>query len=758
VAKLSFSRWLPHLIVPALVLLVGAVATVLTAVQLLDANDARDASRLRVEANQAVSALKQRMEGHSALLRGAAGLFAASDDVTAREFSTYVARLGLGSRYPGVLGIGYTARIEGDPAREALEARMKRQGIADFRVWPGGSRPVYTSIVYLSPLTGGNAAAIGYDMFTEPTRREAMVRAAATGDLAMSGAVTLVQENGLPQTGSQPQRGVLMFLPVAHPDGRGGVRLEGFAYSPLRAGDLLRPVFPANPDRLVDVEVYDGAPRATNLLFETERSAATPARLTAVRVMEVGGRPWSLVVRTRPAFEAASNRSLAYWTGILGAAVTLALTFAVLMQARAALLAEQARAELREVNAGLEDRVEARTSELRGEMVRREAAESQVRQMQKMEAIGQLTGGIAHDFNNMLAIVVGSLDMAKRRMAGTEDPRIGRYIDNAAEGARRAAVLTGRLLAFARRQRLDPEPLEVNRLMGGVTEFLGRSLGERIAVVTSLADDLWPVHADTAELENALLNLAVNARDAMPDGGSLTLETANVTAPVAGEPDGPTSGDYVAIRIRDTGVGMAPEVIERAFEPFFTTKEVGRGTGLGLSQVYGFVSQSGGQVTIRSEVGQGTTVAIYLPRWTGAVARAPLPPAGEAPLPRARAGEAVLVVEDEPDVRRLSVETLRELGYAVSEASDAAEALQSLAARPRADLLFTDIVMPGMNGLQLAEQARAALPTLKVLYTTGYARDASGAESVRSALLPKPFTIEQLARRVREALDEERAA
>ncbi|TAJ69981.1 MAG: response regulator [Phenylobacterium sp.] len=736
-----------------MVLVVGVVATLMTTLQLLDANDARDASRLRAEANQAVSALKQRMEGHSALLRGVAGLFAASEDVTTQEFSAYVGRLGLGSRYPGVLGIGYTARVEGEPARDALEARMKRQGVADFHVWPAGSRPVYTSIVYLSPPTGGNAAVIGYDMFTQATRREAMTRAATTGELAMSGPVTLVQESG-----GLPQRGLLIFLPVTGSDGRGGTGLRGFAYSPLRAGDLLRPVFPTNPERLVDVEVYDGAPRVQNLLFGTAGSAARPARLTATRVVKVAGRPWTLLVRTRPAFEAGSNRSLAYWTAVLGAAVTLALTFAVLMQARAALLAEQARAELREVNAGLEDRVEARTSELRGEMVRREAAESQVRQMQKMEAIGQLTGGIAHDFNNMLAIVVGSLDMAKRRMTGAEDPRIGRYIDNAAEGARRAAVLTGRLLAFARRQRLSPEPLDVNRLMGGLTELLGRSLGEPVDIETALADDLWPVHADAAELENALLNLAVNARDAMPDGGRLTLETANVTAPVGDDPGGPEAGEYVTIRIRDTGVGMEPDVIERAFEPFFTTKEVGRGTGLGLSQVYGFVSQSGGWVTIRSEVGKGSTVAIYLPRWTGAAAEAPPPEPVAGPLPRARDGETVLVVEDEAEVRQLSVETLRELGYAVAEASDADEALRWLSARPAADLLFTDIVMPGMDGLQLAEQARATLPALKVLYTTGYARDASGAERVRGALLPKPFTIEQLARRVRQALDEERAA
>lgn len=736
--------------VPLLVLLVGAIATLLTAAQLLDATTARDAARLHAEADQAVSALKQRMEGHSALLRGTAGLFAGSDDVNAEEFAAYVGELGLGSRYPGVLGIGYTAQIVGEGARDALVSRMRRAGDPGFRVWPPGRRPLYSSIVYLSPLTGVNAQAIGYDMFSEPIRREAMRRAAATGDLAMSGPVTLVQE----ATG-RPQPGVLMFLPVAAADGRGG-RVQGFVYSPLRAGDLLRPVFPTQAQRLVDIGVYDGAPRPDSLLFQTAPPDAHPARFTAARVVHVAGRPWTVVVRTRPAFEAGSNRALVYWTAGLGAAITLALTFAVLMQARAALFAEASRGELRAANAGLEDRVETRTAELRGEMVRREAAESQVRQMQKMEAIGQLTGGIAHDFNNMLAIVVGSLDMARRRMSDGHDPRIARYIDNAAEGAQRAAALTARLLAFSRRQRLNPEPIDVNLLVSGMTQLLGRSLGERIEIRTTLADNLWPAHADAAELENALLNLAVNARDAMPGGGRLTLESSNVTAPLAEDPGGPASGDYVAIRIHDTGVGMPPEVIERAFEPFFTTKEVGKGTGLGLSQVYGFVSQSGGQVTIRSEPGAGSAVMIYLPRWIGPVGAAAASGA-RGPLPRALRGESVLVVEDEPDVRRLSVETLRELGYVVVEASDAAEALQHLAERP-IDLLFTDIVMPGMNGLELAEQAQIGRPSLKILYTTGYARDARATEPIRAALLSKPFTIEQLARRVRHALDDARVS
>ncbi len=738
-----------------MVLLVGAVATLLTAIQLRDANHARDASRLRLEANQAVAALEERLEGHSALLRGVVGLFAASDNVTAAEFSAYVERLGLGTRYPGVLGIGYSVWLPDASVRAELEAEMRGRGQPDFRIWPAGGRAPYSAIVYLSPARP-NVRAFGYDMFSESTRREAMQRAAASGDLALSGPVRLVQEPG-----ARDQPGVLMFLPVTRLDARGGAPLKGFVYSPLRAGDLLQTVFPARPDRLVDISVYDGAARPENLLFETAAPSSTPDILRAV---PVAGRTWILAIRTRPAFDAGSNGSLVYWTAGLGAAITLALTFAVLMQARAALLAERARMELREVNAGLEDRVQQRTgelanavAELRDEMARRETAEGQVRQMQKMEAIGQLTGGIAHDFNNMLAIVIGSLDMARRRLTGSEDPRVARYLDNAAEGATRAATLTGRLLAFARRQRLNPEPLDVNDLVGGMTELLRRSLGERVEIETTFAEELWPVRADAAELENALLNLAVNARDAMPDGGRLTVSTSNVNDPVADDPASPLPGEFVAIRIADTGAGMAPEVIERAFEPFFTTKEVGKGSGLGLSQVYGFVNQSGGAVTIRSAAGEGATVTIYLPRWAGELA--PKAPAlADGPLPRARRGEAVLVVEDEPEVRRLSVESLRELGYDVTEASDADQALQRLAEAPAADLLFTDIVMPGMNGVQLAKRAREAKPALKVLYTTGYARDVSGADSVQAALLPKPFTIAQLAHRVRQALDEGRAA
>jgi signal transduction histidine kinase/CheY-like chemotaxis protein len=744
VARQKSPAPLSYFAVPSLVLLVGLAATLLIAILFLRSAEARDRDRLRLEADLAVSALQERIEAHGALLRGAAGLFAGSDNVDAGEFGAYIGQLGLGTRYPGVLGIGYAAQAEGEAGRAAIESAMRLQGRTDFRIWPTGPRPVYTSIVYLEPMNARNATAIGFDMFTEPRRREAMMRAAATGQIATSAKVELVQE-----IDANKQPGFLMYLAV-HPPGSAGGPPIGFVYSPLRAGDLLQTVFPARPDRRLDVALYDGAPGLANLLYRTAALSKPPDRMTATRRVSVGGRQWTLAFTARPAFAAGSNRGLALWSAVAGAVVTLALTLTVLAQARGALEAERARAELRDVNASLEDRVEARTQELRGEMSRREAAEDQVRQMQKMEAIGQLTGGIAHDFNNMLAIVIGSLDMARRRLADDLDPRVRTYLDNAADGAQRAALLTGRLLAFARRQQLSPEALDPNRLITGMTELLQRALGERIVVETELAPGAWPVHADEAELENALLNLAVNARDAMPDGGCVTISTANVPAGEA--PPGVTSGDHLAIRVRDAGVGMTPAVMDRAFEPFFTTKPVGRGTGLGLSQVYGFVRQSGGEVTVASALGEGATVTIFLPRWTGVVGRE-AKPADPQPAQRARDGETVLVVEDEAEVRRLSVDALRELGYAVEEASDAAQALAVLPGLARADLLFTDIVMPGLNGFQLAEQACALRPGLKVLYTTGYARGAEGEEAAPGVILAKPFAIDQLARKVREALD-----
>ena len=441
------------------------------------------------------------------------------------------------------------------------------------------------------------------------------------------------------------------------------------------------------------------------------------------------------------------------WWLIAGQIAAVLLVLAV-----AALMIRDARARYLEMERARDEaRDSARATER--EMAAREDAEGQLRQLQKMESIGQLTGGIAHDFNNMLAIVIGSLDMARRRSGDPE--RLSRCLDNAREGAERAAALTARLLAFSRQQPLAPVPIDANKLVSGMSELLRRTLGEQIAVETVLSGGLWRTYADPSQLENAVLNLAVNARDAIvgtgAEGGRLTIETnnAHLDDAYARTRSEVEPGQYVLICVSDTGGGMTPEVIERAFDPFFTTKEVGKGTGLGLSQVFGFVKQSGGHVAIYSEPGEGSTVKLYLPRFTGPLIEAQAASPADA-VPEGRSDEIILVVEDEQRVRHFSVDALRELGYTALSAADGHEALQILAENSAICLLFTDVVMPEMNGRRLADQARAIKPGLKVLYTTGYTRNAvvhNGMLDAGVAFLPKPFTIEQLARKVREVID-----
>jgi PAS domain S-box-containing protein len=380
----------------------------------------------------------------------------------------------------------------------------------------------------------------------------------------------------------------------------------------------------------------------------------------------------------------------------------------------------------------------------------------QLRQAQKMEAVGQLTGGIAHDFNNMLGVVIGSLDLLGRRL-GTADVRAHRYIGAATEGARRAAILTQRLLAFSRQQSLRPEPIDANKLVAGMSDLLQRSLGAGIRLETVLAGGLWRTYADPNGLENVILNLAVNARDAMPEGGRLTIETGNAHLDdrYAAAHFGVSPGQYVLIAVTDSGTGMPAEIVAKAFDPFFTTKEVGKGTGLGLSQVYGFVKQSRGHVKIYSEPGQGTTIKIYLPRLVGG-AQETTEEDAVAEVLLGDTQEIVLVVEDEPAMRQFSVDALVELGYRVLEADGAASALRLLDAHPNIALLFTDVVMPEVNGRKLAEEARRRRPGLKVLFTTGYTRNAvvhNGVLDPGVELIGKPFTLDELAAKVRAVID-----
>jgi nitrogen-specific signal transduction histidine kinase len=392
----------------------------------------------------------------------------------------------------------------------------------------------------------------------------------------------------------------------------------------------------------------------------------------------------------------------------------------------------------------------------------RRRLEQQLQQSQKMEAVGQLTGGVAHDFNNLLTLVIGGLDIIGRQMARLPDPvaltRMERGRDMAVQGAQRAAALTTRLLAFSRQQPLNPQALDANTLVADVCDLLRRAIGETIALETVLGKDLWRMDADANQLENALLNIGFNARDAMPDGGKLIIETANAVldrAYTTSLNEDMEPGQFVMIAITDSGTGMDKATQARAFDPFFTTKEVGKGTGLGLSQVYGFARQSAGHVRIYSEIGEGTTVKIYLPRSVGDTKT---PAIGEGNrLSRWTGAETILVVEDDDKLREYASEVLEELGYRVMRASNGVAALEILSGKDPIDLLLTDVVMPGgVNGRQLADAAVGQRPGLRVLYMTGYTRNAivhQGRLDLGISMISKPFSFEELASKVRQVLD-----
>ena len=424
---------------------------------------------------------------------------------------------------------------------------------------------------------------------------------------------------------------------------------------------------------------------------------------------------------------------------------------------------KRATAQLLAFTETLEERVKERTRELEAENEARKSAEEALRQVQKMEAVGQLTGGLAHDFNNLLTVIQGGLDMIGRQLAALPDsPGLTRMVrgrDMAVEGVRRAAKLTSHLLSFARRQPLAPKVLDVNKLVAGVAELLRRTLGEAVSLETVLAGGLWRTHVDANQLENALVNLAVNARDAMSDSDKVTIETANAYLDEAyvgslSEPVEP--GQYVMVAVADSGKGIEPALLEKVFEPFFTTKDVGKGTGLGLSQVYGFVRQSSGHVRIYSELGEGTTVKIYLPRHLGDEEELEQGDRLDAES-RAIGAECILVVEDDQALRSYAVEILGDLGYGVLAAPNAAAALEIIERGQDIDLLFTDVVMPGgMNGRQLADEARRRRPALKVLFTTGYTRNAivhHGRLDPGVEMIGKPYTYQELGARIRALLD-----
>jgi signal transduction histidine kinase len=514
---------------------------------------------------------------------------------------------------------------------------------------------------------------------------------------------------------------------------------------------------PGQRTRLVDLDrAIDGK------LLELDRTVAQAragrADLAIARLRTNQGKAMMDRVRTlSEAFEAAEVELLGQRQADVATQRSVLIGVIVLALFAAAVLAYAVIRESRDHARELLGHNQA----LEREIAQRERAEAQLRQAQKMEALGQLTGGVAHDFNNMLAIIVGNLDMLIRRLSGQE--KLLSLAENALSGANRAAALTKGLLAFSRQQPLDPKPTDVNKCVADMSELLRRALGENIAVETVLAGGLWRAFVDTPQLESAILNLAVNARDAMGQangqaGGRLTIETTNafLDKAYADAHDEVVAGQFVLVAITDTGGGMTPEVMERAFDPFFTTKRLGEGTGLGLSQVHGFLKQSRGHIKLYSELGVGTTVKLYLPRDTqGLALEEPV-----APRPIVANGGAftVLIAEDDPGVRSFTVSAARELGYKVVEADGAAVALERLSQRPEITILLTDVVMPGSNGRQLVDAALVLRPDLKVIYMTGYTRNAivhNGTLDAGTRLLTKPFTLEQLDRELRDALSGE---
>ena len=498
-----------------------------------------------------------------------------------------------------------------------------------------------------------------------------------------------------------------------------------------------------------------------SLFYQAGKSKTLPAlRLTLDAISASEREDLATRIEQTQLFDAEADR-LTEWLGWLGVLVGVGAIILGLLAYRALtdenLARQDADSEALRASS-LEQAVYDRTRELRmanerlrAEAAERAAAEEQLRQAQKMEAVGQLTGGIAHDFNNMLAVVVGGIDLAQRKLAGTRTDA-GNHLDHAMEGASRAAALTRRLLAFARSESLMPEGIAPAELVQGMLDLIDRTIGERITVRTRFAPDLWPVWADANQLENAILNLCVNARDAMNGQGTLTIAIDNV-AIAAGEVGELGPGEYVRVGVSDEGVGISPENLGRVFEPFFTTKPVGKGTGLGLSQIFGFARQSGGDVTIESTPGQGTTVAVYLPRSLRA-AEARSQPAGEAEeLGPAPAGTRILVVEDDARVSRSTVAALEELGYAPTATERGSDALRILKGDPAVELLITDVMMPEMTGPELVRTVQERHPGIAVLFVTGFVGEAGEADSLSGyEILRKPFTVAALSQAVAAAL------
>jgi signal transduction histidine kinase/ActR/RegA family two-component response regulator len=723
---------------------------------------ARNESYIRIRgdfeelAARRLAKLQDTINVHVTLLRSIAGFYAASNFVERDEFTTFIREQPLAQFGHPILE--WVPRVP-PSQRPALETQVHGQGLSTFHIWPvvaeSETTPDYFPVLYVEPLAP-NESLLGYDIASDPERRMALEQARDSGEVAATGRVQLRQAEA-------DEPALMIAYPIYNsksvPETVEGRRaaLDGFALGTFRIHQLIETSIFSDGPAWQDTYVWDDAivpPEPRLLYFHASRARKEPAQpLPEAQIlsgyhwqgtMDVPGRKWTVVVRPAP--------GLFPWWGDWTAWVTL--VFGLVLTFLVTAYEWSRTAHMRRIE-GLAADLSQSHARLKKEIAEREEMEERLRQSQKVEAVGHLTGGVAHDFNNLLTIIIGGLEILEEKLGG--DGTVLPHVRSAMSAAVRGAALTQRLLAFARRQVLDPEILDVNFAVIVMQDLLQRTLGKSVQIRTDLAKPLWPAVADRNQVESALLNLAVNARDAMPEGGVLTIETENLTvdAEFARRTGDLTPGDYVMLAVSDTGCGMSPETLKRAIEPFFTTKERGKGTGLGLSSVFGFAKQSGGHLKLYSQPGRGTTVRLFLPRSRGMmVGQADRD--GETAGPRG--GETVLVVEDDPYVRGVAVAHLIDHGYHVLEADTIEQALVLIeASTGGVDLLLTDMSLAGStDDHNLAARASERIPWIKVLYMSGFTDTAivkEGQLETGVHFLQKPFRKSALLRAIREVLD-----
>ncbi len=814
----------------------------------------------------------RRVAAYEQVLLGTRGFLSSSERVTRGEFGSYVASLQLEQLFPGIQGVALSEIIPKGKLK-AHVAAIRHLGFPGYNVRPQGQRDVYTAITLIEPFSEMNQRAFGYDMFSEPTRREAMERARDTGNAALSRKVTLVQEGD-----AEAQPGFLMYVPVYRKEARlhsieaRRANIVSWVYAPFRMNDFMKGLGGERSPE-VQITIYDGEGFSPDrCIYGCSRIDSNTSIFKTTANLDIAGHTWTMDFGSAPGFDARMNSERPELIAISGTALSLLLALLVWLlttgRNRAHALALDMTRQLKEsefrwkyalegagdgvwdwtrednvaryskrwkemlgyeeaeiknepgewlhlihpddvgrvreiwgsfvegknqvysaefrmrckdgswkwihsrgaavnrdgngrilraigTHADITPRKEAERLELERTTALNEARDS-LRHAQKLEAVGKLTGGVAHDFNNVLQIMSGNIQLLQFMLAGKEE--VEKRLDSMLSAVDRGSKLSSQLLAFARRQPLQPTVINLHAILRNMDDLLHRALGPSIRLDVEASEGLWNVFADASQLENVILNLVINARDAMPEGGTLRIALNNATLRNKFDnlPQEVVEGDYVLLMVADSGTGMSPEILEQVFEPFFTTKPAGEGTGLGLSMAYGFVKQSGGHIQIESELGKGTTIRIYLPRSLHEEARKP----ETQVVPVTGGNETILLVEDDIDVQTTVLGILKTLGYQVLTAENGERGLEIIKSGEKIDVLFTDVVMPGvLSAPELAKQARQILPDIAILFTSGYTRNAlitGGRLEEGVQLLSKPYARDQLAEKIRHVLQLQR--